>query len=127
LHGAHARDVEKARLEGLISDAEAQQLRAAADAVAAAVAVDDFAPEALSPRQSAADVIPVKWNPFKRQTRSRRSSLGGGWGCRCRCKRKRRCRCCYGSGAVESGGGGDSVCPPPRLGGRGGEGVSVHR
>jgi acyl-CoA dehydrogenase len=79
LHGAHARDVEKARLEGLISDAEAQQLRAAADAVAAAVAVDDFAPEALSPRQSAADVIPVKWNPFKRQTRSRRSSLAGGW------------------------------------------------
>jgi hypothetical protein len=79
LHKAHIRDVEKARLEGLINDAEAQQLRAAADAVAAAVAVDDFAPEAISPRQAAEDVIPVKWNPFKRQTRSRRSSLAGGW------------------------------------------------
>ena len=79
LHKAHIRDVEKARLEGLITEAEAQQLRAAADAVAAAIAVDDFAPEAISPRQAAADVVPVKWNPFKRQTRSRRSSLAGGW------------------------------------------------
>jgi len=79
MHKAHARDIEKARREGLITDAEASELRAAAAAVAAAVAVDDFAPEALSPRQSAEDVIPVKWNPFKRQTRSRRSSLVGGW------------------------------------------------
>jgi acyl-CoA dehydrogenase len=80
LHKAHARDVEKARREGLITDAEANELRAAADAVAAAVAVDDFAPEALAPRQSAADpVAAVKWNPFRRQTRSRRSSLAGGW------------------------------------------------
>jgi acyl-CoA dehydrogenase len=79
LHKAHIRDVEKARQEGLITEAEAGELRAAADAVAAAVAVDDFAPEAISPRQAAADVIPVKWNPFKRQTRSRRSSLAGGW------------------------------------------------
>jgi len=63
----------------LITEAEAGELRAAADAVAAAVAVDDFAPEAISPRQAAEDVIPVKWNPFKRQTRSRRSSLAGGW------------------------------------------------
>src|SRR6266852_4660870 len=78
LHKAHIRDVEKARLEGLITEAEAQQLRAAADAVAAAIAVDDFAPEAISPRQ-AADPVPLKWNPFKRQTRSRRSSLAGGW------------------------------------------------
>src|SRR5215813_2808173 len=80
LHKAHIRDVDKARQEGLITDAEANELRAAADAVAAAVAVDDFAPEALSPRQSAADpVAAVKWNPFRRQTRSRRSSLAGGW------------------------------------------------
>jgi acyl-CoA dehydrogenase len=79
LHKAHIRDVEKARLEGLINDAEAGELRAAAAAVAAAIAVDDFAPEAISPRQAAADVVPVKWNPFKRQTRSRRSSLAGGW------------------------------------------------
>src|SRR5215813_3826087 len=73
LHKAHIRDVDKARQEGLISDAEAQQLRAAADAVAAAVAVDDFAPEALSPRQ-AADPVPLKWNPFKRQPRSAASA-----------------------------------------------------
>jgi acyl-CoA dehydrogenase len=80
LHKAHVRDVEKARREGLITDAEASELRAAADAVAAAVAVDDFAPEALAPRQAAADpVAAVKWNPFRRQTRSRRSSLAGGW------------------------------------------------
>src|SRR5262249_38523318 len=51
LHTAHTRDVEAARLEGLITDAEANELRAAADAVAAAVAVADFAPAALSPRQ----------------------------------------------------------------------------
>jgi len=80
LHKAHVRDVETARREGLITDAEANELRAAADAVAAAVAVDDFAPEALAPRQSAEDpVAAVKWNPFRRQTRSRRSSLAGGW------------------------------------------------
>src|SRR5262249_18765578 len=74
LHEVHARDVEKARLEGLISDPEAQQLRAAADAVAAAVAVDDFAPEALSPRQSA-DPVPLKWNPFKRNARATAASV----------------------------------------------------
>jgi len=77
LHKAHARDVEKARQDGLITEAEAQQLRAAADAVAAAVAVDDFAPEALSPRQSA-DPVPLKWNPFKRNARAARSSVAGG-------------------------------------------------
>jgi acyl-CoA dehydrogenase len=74
LHKAHARDVEKARREGLITEAEAQQLRAAADAVAAAIAVDDFAPEALSPRQSA-DPVPLKWNPFKRNARSTTSAV----------------------------------------------------
>src|SRR6266478_2944412 len=74
LHTAQVRDVAKARLEGLISDAEANELRAAADAVAAAVAVDDFAPEALSPRQAAADPVPLKWNLFKRQPRSAASS-----------------------------------------------------
>ena len=68
LHTAHIRDAEAARQQGLITDAEAKELRAAADAVAAAVAVDDFAPEALSPRQSA-DPVPLKWNPFKRNAR----------------------------------------------------------
>src|SRR5262249_37454394 len=79
MHKAHVRDFDKARQEGLITEAEANEVRAAADAVAAAVAVDDFAPEAISPHQAAADPVPLKWNPFKRQTRSRRSSLAGGW------------------------------------------------
>jgi acyl-CoA dehydrogenase len=74
LHEGHARDVEKARQEGLINDAEAQQLRAAADAVAAAVAVDDFAPEAIAPRQAAADPVPLTWNPFKRNARAAASA-----------------------------------------------------
>src|SRR5262249_61485372 len=65
LHTAHIRDVEAARQEGLINEAEAQQLRAAADAVAAAVAVDDFAPEALSPPPAAADPVPLQRKPFK--------------------------------------------------------------
>jgi len=48
LHRAHITGSGEARRQGLIKDAEAAQLRAAADAVAAAVAVDDFAPEELS-------------------------------------------------------------------------------
>jgi acyl-CoA dehydrogenase len=52
LHKAHIRDIDGARSQGLITDSEAQQLRAAASAVAAAIAVDDFAPSELSPRKS---------------------------------------------------------------------------
>jgi len=79
LHGAHARDAERARQEGLINEAEAQQLRAAADAVAAAIAVDDFAPEAIAPRQ-AADPVPLKWNPFKRNARAAATAARERWG-----------------------------------------------
>jgi len=82
LHAAHIRDVEAARQQGLITDAEANELRAAADAVAAAVAVDDFAPEALSPRQAAADPVPLKWNLFKRQPRAAASAGRERWGSR---------------------------------------------
>jgi acyl-CoA dehydrogenase len=57
LRAAHLRDVDAARRQGLINDAEVAQLRAAADAVAAAVAVDDFAPEELSPRLAKGDVL----------------------------------------------------------------------
>jgi hypothetical protein len=57
MHKAHVRDVEKARKQGLINEAEAAQLQAAAEAVAAAVAVDDFAPEELSPRRALGDVL----------------------------------------------------------------------
>src|SRR5262249_2633582 len=80
LHKAHIRDVEKARQEGLITEAEAGGVRAAAHARSPAGARRAFAPRGSAPRQAAAeDVNPVKWNPFKRQPRSRRSSLAGGW------------------------------------------------
>jgi acyl-CoA dehydrogenase len=57
LQRAHVRDIDAARAQSLITDAEADQLRAAADAVAAAVAVDDFAPDALSRRKAAPTVL----------------------------------------------------------------------
>ena len=57
MRAAHLRDIEEAQRQGLINDAEAAQLRAAAEAVAAAVAVDDFAPEELSPRLAKGDVL----------------------------------------------------------------------
>jgi acyl-CoA dehydrogenase len=57
MHRVHVRDVEKARHQGLLTDAEAAELHAADEAVAAALAVDDFAPEALAPRQSVGDVL----------------------------------------------------------------------
>jgi hypothetical protein len=49
LHRAHISGSDAALGRGLINAAEAAQLRAAVAAVAAAVAVDDFAPEELSP------------------------------------------------------------------------------
>ncbi|HZE46140.1 MAG TPA: acyl-CoA dehydrogenase domain-containing protein, partial [Xanthobacteraceae bacterium] len=57
LRKAHVRDIDKARQQGLINDAEASQLRAAAAAVAAAVAVDDFPADELSPRRALGDVL----------------------------------------------------------------------
>jgi acyl-CoA dehydrogenase len=50
MHAARVRDVEQAVKQRTISADEAAQLKAAADAVAAAVAVDDFAPEELTSR-----------------------------------------------------------------------------
>jgi acyl-CoA dehydrogenase len=49
---AHVHDIDKACAQNLLTDAEAEKLRAAAAAVAAAIAVDDFAPEELSPRKA---------------------------------------------------------------------------
>jgi acyl-CoA dehydrogenase len=57
LHKARVRDIDKARQQGLINDAETGELQAAAAAVAAAVAVDDFAAEELSPRRALGDVL----------------------------------------------------------------------
>ncbi len=56
LHRANIRDVETARRQNVINDIEAAALHAAAQAVAQAVAVDDFAPEELSRRQPLGDV-----------------------------------------------------------------------
>jgi acyl-CoA dehydrogenase len=87
MHHAHVRDVDDARRQGLISEAEATELRAPADAVAAAIAVDDFAPEELAPRQAAdgtrrsADDAPLQWHERERRTRPAPSPLvGEGWG-----------------------------------------------
>jgi acyl-CoA dehydrogenase len=76
---AHVRDVDAAFRQGLINEAEAQQLSAAADAVAAAIAVDDFAPEQLSPRQ-AADTAPLQWHEHEppQPAPSRMAGQGGG-------------------------------------------------
>ncbi|MCC6781042.1 MAG: acyl-CoA dehydrogenase [Hyphomicrobiales bacterium] len=49
---AHVRDIEEARLQHIVSDAEAAELAAAAKAVEAAVAVDDFGPEELAQRHT---------------------------------------------------------------------------
>jgi acyl-CoA dehydrogenase len=57
MHKAHVRDIDTARQQGLINEAEAGQLRAAAEAVAAAIAVDDFAAEELSPRRAMGDML----------------------------------------------------------------------
>src|SRR6516165_10353738 len=51
MHKAGIRDVDEARRQKLINEAEAAQLHAAAEAVAGAVAVDDFAPEELTERE----------------------------------------------------------------------------
>jgi acyl-CoA dehydrogenase len=52
MRDAHVRDVAKARAQGILNDAEVAALEAAAQAVALVIAVDDFAPEELSPRRA---------------------------------------------------------------------------
>lgn len=49
MRSAHTQDIAAAERQGIISPDEAVQLRAAADAAADVIAVDDFAPEELSP------------------------------------------------------------------------------
>ena len=56
LQHARVRDVEEALARHLINAAEAAQLRAVAEAVAAAVAVDDFSPQELTAHQPMGDV-----------------------------------------------------------------------
>jgi acyl-CoA dehydrogenase len=50
MRAARVRDIDQALTQRTVSAAEAEQLKAAADAVAAAIAVDDFAPEELTSR-----------------------------------------------------------------------------
>ena len=50
MHTARVRDIEQAVKQRTITAEEAAQLKAAAEAVAAAIAVDDFAPEELTSR-----------------------------------------------------------------------------
>jgi acyl-CoA dehydrogenase len=52
MHRAHMTSVDQARRQGLINDSDAADLEAAAEAVALAVAVDDFAPEELLPQRA---------------------------------------------------------------------------
>jgi acyl-CoA dehydrogenase len=52
MRSAHAHDIAMAECQRLITSDEALQLRAAAAAAAAVIAVDDFAPEELSPRHA---------------------------------------------------------------------------
>jgi hypothetical protein len=50
MHAARVRDIDQAVTQRTISANEAAQLRSAAEAISAAVAVDDFAPEELTSR-----------------------------------------------------------------------------
>jgi hypothetical protein len=81
LHRAHVRDIGQARAQNLITEAEAEQLRAAADAVAAAVAVDDFAAKDLAPRKAAPTILEatgtIALQRNERQTRPAPAAEGG--------------------------------------------------
>jgi acyl-CoA dehydrogenase len=68
MHRANIREIELARQKDIINDAEAAQLRIAAQAVVAAVAVDDFAPEELSARRALGDVLSQPITPLSRPT-----------------------------------------------------------
>ena len=52
MHAAHVRDIEQALQQRTITAEEAAQLRAVAEAIAAAIAVNDFAPEELTSRSA---------------------------------------------------------------------------
>ena len=52
MRAAHVRDISTAENQRVITPDEVAQLKAAADAASAVIAVDDFAPEELSPRHA---------------------------------------------------------------------------
>ncbi|MGH6789423.1 MAG: acyl-CoA dehydrogenase [Pseudolabrys sp.] len=53
MHAAHIRDIDAAEKQGVITAPEATTLKAVAEAVSAAIAVNDFAPEELTSRGAA--------------------------------------------------------------------------
>ena len=53
MHAARVRDIDQAVKQGTINADEAAKLRATAEAVSAAIAVNDFAPEELTGRGAA--------------------------------------------------------------------------
>jgi acyl-CoA dehydrogenase len=63
LRHAHIRDIEEARQRNLIDDAEAAELRTATEAVAAAIAVDDFSPDELTGPRARGDVSSQPMRP----------------------------------------------------------------
>jgi len=72
MRAARVRDTDQALKQRTIDAAEAEQLKAAADAVAAAIAVDDFAPEELTSR-GAANKENVSSQAISQQTPQARS------------------------------------------------------
>jgi acyl-CoA dehydrogenase len=69
LRKARVHDLDSARRQGLIDETEAEQLQATAQAITAAVAVDDFAPEELSPRRASGPALgEVLSRPISRPT-----------------------------------------------------------
>jgi acyl-CoA dehydrogenase len=66
MHAAHVRDIEQALQQRTITAEEAAQLRAVAEAIGAAIAVNDFAPEELTSRSASSK------GDVSSQTRSQR-------------------------------------------------------
>jgi acyl-CoA dehydrogenase len=60
MHAARLRDADAAVRQGTITQVEAEQYKAAQEAVARVIEVDDFAPEALSPHEKAVSVQVVQ-------------------------------------------------------------------
>lgn len=63
MHDAHIRDIGEAEKRGIITADDATTLRAVAEAVSAAIAVNDFAPEELTSRGAKKGDVPSRTNP----------------------------------------------------------------
>jgi hypothetical protein len=63
MHDAHIRDIGEAERRGIITADDAETLKAVAEAVSAAIAVNDFAPEELTSRGARKGDVPSRANP----------------------------------------------------------------